>query len=142
VKKTVYHGRRGDPVFKEGRPIFFTENKKDSEWYAYERGDFSKEPTITEAVVNIEKPASIDDLRMAVSEIGATREDIKSYSAYEGWSEIDYLYVPKVLNKLKEKEFDAFQGWDVLTNTEISIIVVFDSDQIKILTQETVKEKV
>lgn len=132
MKKTVYHGRRGDPVFKEGRPIFFTENKKDAKWYAYERGNFSKEPMITEVVVNIENPASIDDLRKVINEVGATREDIKAHSAYEGWNEIDYLYVPKVLNKLKEKEFDAFQGWDVLTNTEISIIVVFDPEQIEI----------
>jgi len=139
VKKTVYHGRRGDPVFKEGRPIFFTENKKDAEWYAYERGDFLKEPMITEAVVNIEKPASIDDLRNAVNEVGVTRDDIRVHSAYEGWNEIDYLYVPKVLDNLKEKGFDAFQGWDVLTNAEILIIAVFGPEQIEIQKKEVIE---
>lgn len=135
MKKTTYHGRRGGADFKEGRPVFFTEIKEDAEWYAYERGDFSKVPMITEATVNIENPASIDDLREAVSKAGATREDIKTHSAYEGWNDTDYLYVPKVLNNLKEKGFDSFQGLDVLTNTEIRIIVVFDPDQIEIKNQ-------
>ena len=111
-------------------PIFFTDKKEDARWYAYERGPISEKPVITETIIKIERTASVEDLNQAVVEAGTTHEDIRKHSPYEGYNEIDYLYVPKVRETLKRKGFDNFQGLDVLTNMEIPITVIFEKDQI------------
>jgi hypothetical protein len=141
MKKIVYHGRRGGLNLKEDRPVFFADKKEDSEWYAYERGPSSEKPMITEATVDVGQLASLDDLKKAVKEVGATRKDIQKHSVYDGWNDIDYLYVPEVRKILKDKGFDGFQGWDVLTNMEILITVIFDTERITILNQEVVQER-
>jgi len=109
-------------------------------WYAYERGSYSEKPVITETTIKIERAASLEDLNQAVVETGATREDIIEHSPYEGYNEIDYLYVPEVREILKGKGFDNFQGWDVLTNMEIPVTVIFDKDQIINKIDEIIEE--
>ena len=128
--KTVYHGRRGGLPDDKPPPLFFADKKDDAVWYAYERGPHSEKPVITETTIKIEKGASFEDLKQAVLDTGANRKDILNHSAYEGENDIDYLYVPKIMETLKNKGFDNFQGLDVLTNMEISVTVIFDLAQI------------
>lgn len=72
----------------------------------------------------------MDDLLRIVQAIGVTAENIQCHSHYDGENPMDYLYVPDVLSELERQGFDSFAGWDILTNYEIPITVVFHRDQI------------
>ena len=127
-----FHGRRGEALFEEGVPAFFTSDYQGAKWYAHERGDFGEEPRIYRAHLDIRNPASHDDLLRAVERAGATVEDVAAHSPYDGDNDLDYLYVPTVRDELERMGFDGYQGWDVLTNYEIPIVVAFHSSQVEL----------
>jgi hypothetical protein len=132
TKKNLYHGRAAMkdslPEFHKGRPIFCTDEPEDAHWYGFERG--TGVPTIFCIGAPLKRPASRNDLLEAINDTNANEEDIKKNSPYEGSNETDYLYVPKVVDMLKRKGFDCYCGLDILTNYEIKITVIFDTELI------------
>ena len=132
-----YHGRDGSTNFNEGKPAFFTKERGAAEWYAESRGDRS--PTVHTAQLTFSNPASSADLTKAVKLSGATGKDVATHSP-NGPDDFfnDYLYVPSVQQTLEEMGFDAFEGWDILTNEEVEIVVVWHPRQIHIVKSERV----
>jgi len=81
-----------------------------------------------------------DDLRFVWEDYDGKKEtnavpyDIRPNSEdYDRSQPIHYLYLPKVIQNLKEKGFDGFKGRDVLTYTEVPITVVFDLKQAQLV---------
>ena len=136
LNREVFNGRRGGISFKSGKPIIFTGKRKIAEWYAYNRGNFSKPPIVTTVSLDMHKTADYQDLMQAIKETGTGIEEAKAHSLREKPNIVDYLYVPKVRANLINKDFDCFKGWDVLPNVEIMITAVFDPAQITITDQQ------
>ncbi len=132
LPETAFHGRRGPATFTEGVPAFFTLDRRGAEWYAMERGDPGHEPYVHAAVLSMRHAARYDDLIRAVEEAGATTEDVQAHSPNDGDNANDFLYVPGVQQALERRGFDAYEGWDVLTNDEIPIVVVWHPEQIRL----------
>jgi hypothetical protein len=109
--------------------MFFARDRSAARWYAVNFGD--DEPAITEYRLNIINPARERNLLKAVKNVGATEDDIRKHSNYEGYNQSDYLYVPSVVSELKKKGFDGYIGWDTLSNDDIQIAVPFSLNQIK-----------
>jgi hypothetical protein len=124
-----YHGGNKNTKLTDTRPMFFARDKSAARWYAVNFGD--DEPVITEYRLNITNPARLRNLLKAVKEVGATEEDIRKNSNYEGYNKSDYLYVPSVVSELKKNGFDGYVGWDSLSNDDIQIAVPFSLKQIK-----------
>jgi len=125
-----YHGRRGDVLFKEGRPAFFARSSDDARFFSEERGEGV--PNIISRTLDIKNPARARNLDSAIKETGATEQDVLANSPYSGENFIDYLYVPKVVARLKEMGFDGYVGGDVVGQMDIQIAVPFDVAQIKV----------
>ena len=136
LNREVFNGRRGGISFNSGEPIIFTGKRKIAEWYAYNRGNFNKPPIVTTVSLDLNKTADYQDLMQAIKESGAGIEEAKAHSLREKPNIVDYLFVPEVRANLVEKDFDCFEGWDVLPNLEIMITAVFDPAQITVTDQQ------
>jgi hypothetical protein len=163
AKKTVYLGTRGDPSpwLRQDYPIFFTDKERDAEWYAFETGMDTFWAQVSVFKIDLRRAASYEDLMAAIKETNAVPDDLRSVSEeyvgrketnavpyairffskdFDGSKPIHYLYLPKVIQNLKEKGFDGFKGRDVLTYTEVPITVLFDLKQAQ-LVKKTIPEQ-
>lgn len=138
VGKVYYHGRGGPVHFDEGKPAWFTDDKEAAKWYAYERG--SGTPTIYSARLTFTKSAPYRVLEKVVDELGLDDSAISANSPYYGENPNDYIYVPAVQRRLEELGYDAFHAWDVLTNEEVPVTVVWHPSQVHIVGSETADE--
>ena len=116
VTKLVYHG--GKDYLTHGKPKFFAVNKEDAEWYAIERA----KGQIYEILVTLEYPAKHEDVIRITKEIGVSQK---------GENPNDFVYDKRIRDELVRQGYDGFEGWDVLENTEIPIIIAFYDSQIK-----------
>lgn len=133
---TVFHGGPkwdGKPRY----PLFFTEDREGAEWYALEHGGDT--PTLHQASLNIENPASIEDLKNAAKGVVPMEEgrygpiyDLGEDSPYDGTNPLDLVYLPQIREALKNQGFDGVSVMDVLSNAEIPVHVPFDHSQFEI----------
>ena len=121
-----YRGQATGTTLSEDKPIFFTRDSNDAEWFKNERQVEGKGGEIHAASIKLSNPAHLRDLMAVVNETKSTAEDIQSNSPYDGENIVDYLYVPKVREELKKKGFDGFVGFDTLENKSIEIAVPFN----------------
>lgn len=110
---------RGHPhnTSRIGLALWLTRSQPDAQFY----GD----TTAYEISPNA-RFGTYKDLVRAVRESGAKRYEIKPASGFDGHNDNDFIYVPKVQNKLKEMGIDALLISDVMTNYEIDALVVLN----------------
>lgn len=132
-EETWFHG--GSPDFRDSSaPVFLTRQREGAEWFADERGG-----AVNSTQVGAKNPARNADLEEAVRETGATEEDIKANSPYDGANPLDYIYVPRVQEYLRAKGFDSVLASDTLETSEIDALVVLDPKSLP--AKETPKPK-
>lgn len=66
------------------------------------------------------------DLVRAVRESGASRDDIRASSGFDGTNDNDFVYVPGVQGHLKKRGIQGLLLSDVMANYEIDAMVVLD----------------
>lgn len=133
--RRLVHGGTGE--LKAGRPIWFTSDVNDAKWFSGERG--GENPQLVHADVTIKNPAREADVEAAAKAVGATEQDIRKHSDYEGSNLLDFVYVPKVVEELKRKGFDGVIDSDVLENTSIMAYIPFDQSQVNVVKRQVGK---
>lgn len=126
-------------------PLFFT---RDSDVAAHFASDEFPGAEITQQHVKVQKPASVDDLKQAIRDVGINPDDYGQLSDYvlknsgrQTHSVIDALFVPEVTAKLKSKGFDGLVGLDETLGEGIDphVVVAFDKSQATKLSTKEVR---
>jgi hypothetical protein len=133
----VYHGQTHySNTFEDFKPVFFTSEKDETDFYST-RGRGT--PTLITAKVYFKNTVNMEVLEKVIEELNITDDEADEHG---GWTvddnTLDFLYVPRLLEKLGEMGYDGYMGWDILFNYEIPIIVVWHKNQIKVLKMEKV----
>lgn len=133
-----YHGGERGTRFNHDRPAFFTHNRKAAESYAYERSDF---PTLYVCELHHKDAAKYDDIQdVVISVLG--KEVFDEYLEGE-MPELsdgtyvqdvgDFTYDPSVRRELELRGFDSFTGLDIFSNSQISVVVVWNPGLIDVV---------
>lgn len=136
----IYHGRRGEDHTFDRAPAFFAKDPTAAQFYAEERGERDQEPMISSVEVDYDSPADESALFEAAREQGIEFQtepyfeapEIAEDSPYGGTNPNDLVYIPEVREALQEAGYDAFEGYDILTNREVEIVIAFDPDDIEV----------
>ena len=125
--------------FTDNRTFFCQRSIKAAAWFTTETG--RGRPTIYTLQLNIIWPARLRELVKVVHEVGATQKDLDKYSEVYGEDYVEYLFVPKVLQRLKQYDVDGYVGWDILERDSIQVAVPLrPSMQIRVVDKKVWKD--
>ena len=103
-------------------PLWLTRSKGDAEFYG-QTGEYEIDPDI--------RLGTHKDLVRAVRESNTTRDEIKPASGFDGHNDNDFVYVPKVQERLKAAGIDALLVSDVMANYEIDTLIVLNKRKVR-----------
>jgi hypothetical protein len=117
-----WHRGHPHPTSNVNLPLWLTRSEPDAGFYG---------PVTQYEIDGGARFGSYKDLVRAVRETDAKRSEIKAASGWDGSNDNDFIYIPKVKERLS-KDFDGILLSDVMTNYEIDALVVLNKKIAKV----------